>query len=145
MSPASQCRMRKSPTSLPGAFRTATSIPSSRTSSQKTRRSRSPTMSNETIVSRRGLLTKLAILFNGLIAVALAVPIVGFLLSAITRGRKNAYLSWVSLGAVSDFPEGETRLATFRNPYVTPTDGKTADTACWVRHVGADKFQIFAV
>jgi Rieske Fe-S protein len=102
-------------------------------------------MSNETIVSRRGLLTKLAILFNGLIAVVLAVPIVGFLLSAITRGRKNAYLSWVSLGPVSDFPEGETRLATFRNPYVTPTDGKTADTACWVRNMGADKFQVFAI
>ena len=102
-------------------------------------------MPNEPVVTRRALLTKLAILFNGLIAVALAVPIVGFLISAITRGRGNAYLSWVSLGAVSDFPEGETRLATFRNPYVTPTDGKTADTACWVRNNGADKFQVFAI
>lgn len=102
-------------------------------------------MSNETIVTRRVLFTKLAVLFNGLIAVALAVPIVGFLLSAITRGRGNAYLSWVTLGAVSDFPEGETRLATFRNPYVTPTDGKTADTACWVRNMGAEKFQVFAI
>jgi Rieske Fe-S protein len=26
-----------------------------------------------------------------------------------------------------------------------PTDGKTADTACWVRRVGADEFQVFAV
>ena len=102
-------------------------------------------MSNETIVSRRGLLTKLAVLFNGLVGVVLAVPIVQFLLSAITRGRANAYLSWVPLGAVSDFPEGETRLATFRNPYVTPTDGKTADTACWVRHVERDRFQVFAI
>jgi Rieske Fe-S protein len=102
-------------------------------------------MPNETIVSRRGLLTKLAVLFNGVIAVALAVPIVGFLLSAITRGRGNAYLAWVPLGAVSDFPEGETRLATFRNPYVTPTDGKTADTACWVRHTEGNKFQVFAI
>ena len=102
-------------------------------------------MPNETIVSRRGLLTMLAVLFNGLIAVALAVPIVGFLLSAITRGRGNAYLSWVPLGAVSDFPEGETRLATFRNPYVTPTDGKTADTACWVRHIEGGQFQVFAI
>ena len=102
-------------------------------------------MPNQTILSRRGLLTKLAILFNGLIAVALAVPIVGFLISAITRGRGNAYLSWVSLGDVSDFPEGETRLATFRNPYVTPTDGKTANTACWVRNIGANKFQVFAI
>jgi len=102
-------------------------------------------MPHEIIVTRRGLLTKLALLFNGLIAVALAVPIVQFLLSAITRGRGNAYLAWVPLGAVSEFPEGETRLATFRNPYVTPTDGKTADTACWVRHIGRDQFQVFAI
>src|SRR5262252_10246862 len=102
-------------------------------------------MSNEASLTRRGLLTKLAILFNGLVGLALAVPIVGFLLSAITRGRGNAYLAWVPLGAVGQFPEGETRLATFRNPYVTPTDGKTADTACWVRRVEGETFQVFAV
>jgi len=36
----------------------------------------------------------------------------------------NAYLSCVPLGPINDFPEGETRLATFRNPYVMPTDGQ---------------------
>jgi len=102
-------------------------------------------MSNESMLTRRGLFMKLAILFNGLVGIALAVPIVGFLLSAITRGRSNAYLAWVPLGAVSEFPEGETRLATFRNPYVTPTDGKTADTACWVRRIEGDQFQVFAI
>ena len=84
-------------------------------------------------ISRRGFFMKLGILFNGLAAAVVAVPVVGFLFSAVTRGRSNGYLSWVPLGKVSDFPEGETRLATFRNPYVTPTDGKTADTSCWVR------------
>jgi Rieske Fe-S protein len=102
-------------------------------------------MSNETMLTRRGLFTKLAILFNGLVGIALAVPIVQFLLSAITRGRANAYLAWVPLGPISDFPEGQTRVATFRNPYVTPTDGKTADTACWVRRIEGDQFQVFAI
>jgi quinol---cytochrome c reductase iron-sulfur subunit, bacillus type len=102
-------------------------------------------MSNEETISRRGLLMKVGILFNGLVATALAMPIVGFVLSSVTRGRANAYLSWVPLGHVSEFPEGETRLATFRNPYVTPTDGKTVDTACWVRRVAGDEFQVFAV
>ncbi len=102
-------------------------------------------MSNDTMLTRRGLFMKLAILFNGLVGIALAVPIVQFLLSAITRGRANAYLAWVPLGPVSEFPEGETRLATFRNPYVTPTDGKTADTACWVRRMEGDQFQVFAI
>lgn len=102
-------------------------------------------MSNETMVSRRGLFMKVGILVNGIVATALAVPIVQFLVSSVTRGRANAYLSWVSLGRVSEFPEGETRLAAFRNPYATPTDGKTADTACWVRRIEGDQFQVFAV
>ena len=63
-------------------------------------------MSNEETISRRGLLMKVGILFNGLVATALAVPIVGFVLSSVTRGRANAYLSWVPLGSVSEFPEG---------------------------------------
>src|SRR6478672_12894181 len=102
-------------------------------------------MSNENVISRRGLFMKMGILFNGLVAMALAVPIVRFLLSSITRGRANAYLSWVPLGRVSEFPEGETRLATFQNPNAMPTDGKTVDTACWVRRIEGDQFQVFAV
>ena len=103
-------------------------------------------MSNETtLVSRRGLFMKLGILFNGLVAAALAVPIGRFLLSSITRGHANGYLDWVSLGPVAQFPEGKTRLATIRNPLVMPTDGTTVDTACWVRRVEGDQFQVFAV
>jgi len=96
-------------------------------------------------LSRRGLLTKLGILFNGVVAAALAVPVGRFLLSSVTRGRADGYLSWGSLGRVSEFPEGETRLATFRNPLVMPTDGQTVDTSCWVRRVAGDSFQVFAV
>ncbi|MFY9905445.1 MAG: Rieske (2Fe-2S) protein [Terriglobales bacterium] len=96
-------------------------------------------------ISRRGFFMKLGILFNVLAASVVAIPIVGFLFSAIIRGRANGYLSWVPLGKVSEFPEGETRLATFQNPYVMPTDGKTADTACWVRRIAGEQFQVFAV
>ena len=102
-------------------------------------------MSNETLLTRRGLLMQVGILFNGAVAAMLAVPIVRFLLSSVTLGRQNVYTAWVSLGRVSEFPEGETRLATFRNPFVTPTDGKTADAACWVRRIEGEQFQVFAV
>jgi Rieske Fe-S protein len=100
-------------------------------------------MSNENTVSRRGLFMKLGILFNGLVATALAVPILGYVLSSITR--RKSYLAWVPLGSVNEFPEGETRLATFRNPNVMPSDGKTVDTACWVRRVEGEEFQVFAI
>src|SRR6266566_1423554 len=102
-------------------------------------------MPDDTTLSRRGLFMKLGILLNGLVAAALAVPIGRFLLSSISRGRANGYLDWVSLGSVAQFPEGETRLATFRNPLVMPTDGKTVDTACWVRRIEGDQFQVFAI
>ena len=102
-------------------------------------------MASDTTITRRGMLVKIGIFFNGLVAAALAVPIGRYLLSSVTRGRAGGYLSWVPLGPVSRFPEGETRLATFRNPNVMPTDGKTVDTACWVRRVAGEKFQVFAV
>ena len=41
-------------------------------------------MSNETLLTRRGLFMKLGILFNGVVAATLAVPIVRFLLSSVT-------------------------------------------------------------
>ena len=103
-------------------------------------------MSDETTtMSRRGLLTKLGILFNAGAAGVLAWPIGRFLFSSITRGRADGYLNWVSLGPVSQFPEGETRLSKFRNPLLMPTDGKTVDTPCWVRHIEGDRFQVFAI
>ncbi len=102
-------------------------------------------MSNEKLLTRRGLFMKLGILFNGLVAAALAVPILRYILSSVTRGRTNAYFQWVPLGRVSEFPEGETRLATFRNPNVMPADGQTVNTACWVRHIEGEEFQVFAI
>lgn len=105
----------------------------------------SESLTTPATISRRGFLTKLGILFDAFAAMLVAVPIAGFLFSSITRGRDNGYLSWVPLGNVGNFPVGETRLATFRNPFVLPTDGKTADTACWVRRIASDRFQVFAI
>ena len=102
-------------------------------------------MSNETLVTRRGLFMKLGILFNGVAASMLAIPIVRFLLSSVTLAGEHVYTAWVPLGRVGEFPEGETRLATFRNPFVAPSDGKTADAACWVRRIEGEQFQVFAV
>jgi len=96
-------------------------------------------------ISRRRLFVKLGILFNTAVAAVLAVPIVRYFFSSVTRARSGVYLSWVSLGPIDQFPEGETRLVTFRNPYVTPTDGKTADLPCWVRRVQGDQLQVFAI
>jgi menaquinol-cytochrome c reductase iron-sulfur subunit len=96
-------------------------------------------------ITRRDLFMKLGILLNGIVAAILAVPIVRYLLSPVARERKAGYESWIPLGNVEQFPSGETRLATYRNPVVNTWDGDTADIACWVRNVDGQAFQVFAI
>jgi Rieske Fe-S protein len=96
-------------------------------------------------LSRRRMFLKTAMLFNGAVAVLLGVPFLGYLLSPVLRGRKPGYESWISLGAVEQFPAGQTRLAAYHNPVSHAWDGETADIACWVRHVAGDHFQVFAI
>lgn len=95
--------------------------------------------------SRRAMLVKIGIFFNGVVGTILAVPIVRYLLSPVTRGRKSGYESWLSLGTLEHFPAGQTRLATFKNPISDPWDGQTADVPCWVRNVDGQTFQVFAI
>ena len=108
-------------------------------------------MSDEKEVSRRSLLMKIGILLNGAVALLIATPVVGYLLGPIRRN--GGYNSWIDLGDASQFPIGQTRLATFVNPHSAGWDGATAKAACWVRRIqdqtegqtGNQKFQIFAI
>jgi len=102
-------------------------------------------MSEPNELSRRSLLMKLGILINGVIAALLAVPVVGYLLAPLRGKTGQGYETWVSLGPLSQFPEGQTRLAKFRNPFVRPWDGQTAEIPCWVRHLAGQTFQVFAI
>ena len=96
-------------------------------------------------VSRRAFLTNVALGFNAVVAAVLGVPIVRYIFSPITRERRPGYESWLSLGPLEQFPAGQTRLATYRNPVVDSSDGETANIPCWVRRIDAEKFQIFAI
>lgn len=95
------------------------------------------------VVSRRWLLLKAGVALNGLVGVALAVPIVRYLFAPV---RKDSfYKSWVSLGALDKYPVGETRLASYRNPWTRPWDGQTDNVACYVRREGSSQFTVFAI
>ena len=102
-------------------------------------------MTLSTATSRRSLLAKLGLLFNGLVGVILAVPILRYLMSPVTRGRKPGYESWLSLGGLEQFPVSETRLAIYRNLDANPWDAQTADIPCWVRNLDGQNFQVFAI
>jgi Rieske Fe-S protein len=102
-------------------------------------------MNEENGMSRRAALVKLGVFLNGILGVFLAVPIVRYLLSPVTRQKRAGYESWLSLGQLERFPTGQTRLATYRNPVVNAWDGETGDIACWVRNVDDRNFQVFAI
>ena len=94
-------------------------------------------------VTRRGFLFRLGLGLNGVAAALLTIPIVGFLISAVFRRKTEQ--AWIPLGSLADFPERETRLATYRNPFKRPWDGTTVDIPCWVRRVDGERFQVFAI
>jgi nitrite reductase/ring-hydroxylating ferredoxin subunit len=88
-------------------------------------------------------LLKAGILLNGLVGAGIAAPIVRYLLSPIKKNEE--YNSWISLGHIDQFPEGQTRLAEFVSPSKQSQDGETAKTSCWVRRVAGSTFQVFAI
>jgi menaquinol-cytochrome c reductase iron-sulfur subunit len=94
--------------------------------------------------SRRAFLFKLSLFLNGAVGVVLAVPVFGYLLAPAMK-KDSSYNSWIKLGPLSDFPEGETRLVNFHNPITSPWDGQTGDIPCWVRHISGNTFQVFAI
>jgi menaquinol-cytochrome c reductase iron-sulfur subunit len=93
--------------------------------------------------TRRDWLFRVGLVADVLAGLLFAVPIVGFVFSSFFE-RKDPR-QWISLGPLESFPEGQTRLAVYRNPFTRPWDGETADIACWVRHIQGGRFQVFAI
>src|SRR5581483_2134234 len=94
-------------------------------------------------VSRRTFLMNVGIALNAIVGVVLAIPVVGYIFGPVIRRKE--YLQWVALGNASDFPPGETRLVTFRNPFSDPWDGATANVPAYVRSVEGGNFTVFAI
>ena len=93
--------------------------------------------------SRRAFLFKFGAVLNVVAATLMGIPVIGFVFSSFRS--KGPHESWIGLGPLDSFPAGETRLATYRNPYTRPWDGSTADIPCWVRRIEGEKFQVFAI
>ena len=94
-------------------------------------------------VTRRGFLFRFGLGLNLVAAAFLAVPLLGYVVSALFRRRIDQ--AWIPLGEMAHFPEGQTRLASYRNPFTRPWDGATADIPCWVRRIEDERFQVFAI
>jgi nitrite reductase/ring-hydroxylating ferredoxin subunit len=91
---------------------------------------------------RRDFLLIFGTALNAIAGAMIGIPLIGYVMSVFV---KKYDLKWISLGPISKFPTGTTRLATYTNPYKTKWDGDTADIPCWVRNVDDKTFQIFAI
>jgi len=94
--------------------------------------------------SRRTFLFKISVLLNAVVGTVLAVPIAAYLLAPAMKRSANVG-GWLTIGSVNDFPVGETRLVDFQSPVAGLGEGQTGKVACWVRHVSAQQFQVFAI
>jgi Rieske Fe-S protein len=94
-------------------------------------------------ISRRTFLMNVGIALNAAVGLALAVPVVAYVLGPVIRRKE--YLQWIPIGNASDFPPGETRLVTFRNPFSDPWDGDTAKVPAYVRCTQPGTFVVFAI
>ena len=92
--------------------------------------------------SRRGFLFTLGLALNGIAAALVGIPVIGYLVGPV---RRRAEQAWISLGPLQSFPAGQTRLATYENPFRVAWDGATANIPCWVRRIAGERFQIFAI
>lgn len=101
-----------------------------------------PSRTTSSDISRRGFLFTLGVVLNAVAATLVALPIIGYVFSSF---RYKTLQEWILLGPLANFPEGQTRLATYRNPFTSPWDGSTADIPCWVRRLEGEKFQVFAI
>ena len=97
---------------------------------------------NDAELTRRGFMFRFGLLFNAVAAGLMALPVIGYVASTLIY---RDWKQWIELGQVDRFPEGQTRLATYRNPFHVPWSGKVAELPCWVRRTEADKFQVFAI
>jgi Rieske Fe-S protein len=102
------------------------------------------------VPARRSFLQRSLLWVTGLVgalaALAVTVPLVGYLLGALVRRKED----WVPLGRADSFPVGQTRVVTFVNPLRQPWDGMVANTDCFVHNLGQDEqgqaaFRVLAV
>ena len=92
--------------------------------------------------TRRRFLLAVGLALNAVVAGLVGIPVLGYLLGPI---RRRPAQTWILLGPLERFPAGETRLATYENPFRVAWDGQTAQVACWVRRLEGEQFQVFAI
>lgn len=91
---------------------------------------------------RRRFLSRLSIGLSAAMAAVMGVPVVGFLLSPLTRRTPRV---WRAVGRVDAFKVGETVNVVFEDASPLPWAGVTARTAAWLRRDDESHFTAYSV
>jgi Rieske Fe-S protein len=94
-------------------------------------------------VTRRTFMMNVGIALNAIVGVAIATPVVVYLLGPVMRRKE--YRQWISIGDVTEFHPGETKLVIYRNPYRDSWDGATDNVPAYVRCTGPGQLVVFAI
>jgi menaquinol-cytochrome c reductase iron-sulfur subunit len=94
------------------------------------------------VLKRRRFLARISIALSALAATVVGVPVIGFLVSPLTRKSPR---QWRPVGAVDGFKVGETVSVTFEDASPLPWSGVSARTAAWLRRDSDASFTAFAV
>src|SRR5262245_47398218 len=79
---------------------------------------------------RRQFLQRCATYLGALASLALALPIVGYVIGAVIHRKPD---EWVDLGPVGDFPERQTMLKDFELKKMQAWDGQCRNASAYVR------------
>lgn len=95
-------------------------------------------------MDRRRFLSRVTIGISAAIAGLVGAPIIGYLIAPLFEREPDTY---VSVGPLAGFPQGQTTLVQFEDPSSLAWAGQTAKTALWVRRSVSDpgSFQVFNV
>lgn len=101
-----------------------------------------PATPSDLTPSRRRFLSRLSFALSGFIGAVATLPVIGFLLSPLTRKQPRV---WRPVGPVDRFTIGETVNVVFEDASPLPWAGVTARTAAWLRRDDSEKFTAFTV
>jgi menaquinol-cytochrome c reductase iron-sulfur subunit len=92
--------------------------------------------------ARRRFLNRISIALGGLATLLAGVPLVGYFFSPVIRRQPQA---WRSLGAVDQFPVGDTVMVRYLDPEPVPWAGYAGRSAAWLRRDEGDQLTAFSM
>src|SRR5262249_14202622 len=93
---------------------------------------------------RRRMLQWWAVGMGAVASAVMGLPLVGYFLNIVLKPEPD---EWIDLGAVSEYPERQTRLRDFVLPWAKKQEwnGPTKKASAYVRRLDGNSFEIFAV